>query len=517
MKQKILEFETCREVLDKVRQRGKRIVHCHGTFELLHPGHIQHLEEAAKMGDVLVVTVTAAQHVHKGPGRPIFNDEQRLYCLASLQMVDYVVLVRHPGAVEIVEKVRPHIYCKGVEYADPKNFVDQRIAEDAQAVRRFGGQVRFVGQPVFSSSKLVGSFFSTVDPEIRDYIRELPHAKPDVVVDDVMEKIAGLRVLVVGDFIVDRYTYCKVQGLTAKARILSVRPRYQENYLGGAYAIARHIRSFVKEAALVTLSGGEPWVRSLVRSDRSNLDTAMVLMDSSYHTIVKERYVEQPGNRSELIKIFATNRLLDAPSPSLRQRLIRTLKKALPRYDMVILGDYGHGMVDPEIQHLLERKSPWLALNCQTNSYNHGYNLITKYRRCHMLALDENELRLAFGDRNTAHDRLLVRLCKQVGCRSAHLTMSSQGSLSWLRPGAMHCCPAMTRSALDTIGAGDAYYAIAALCSHVQASQPISSFLGNIAGGLAANIVGNKEAIDKRSLVKNAVFMLKSYHPEVGN
>ena len=109
--EKILPFETAPAVLDKLRAEGKKIVQCHGTFDLLHPGHIHHLEEARALGDLLVVTVTAEKFVNKGPGRPFFNDELRATSLAALVCVDYVVVVPFPAAVEAIECVKPAIYC----------------------------------------------------------------------------------------------------------------------------------------------------------------------------------------------------------------------------------------------------------------------------------------------------------------------------------------------------------------------------------------------------------------------
>src|SRR5271170_5704678 len=107
---KIISFDTAPAVLVKLRQKGKKIVQCHGTFDLLHPGHIYHLEEARALGDLLVVTVTAEQFVNKGPGRPFFNDKLRTKSLAALTCVDYVILIPHTAAVEAIDCVKPDIY-----------------------------------------------------------------------------------------------------------------------------------------------------------------------------------------------------------------------------------------------------------------------------------------------------------------------------------------------------------------------------------------------------------------------
>ena len=101
--EKIISFAEAPALFDKLRGEGKRLVQCHGTFDLVHPGHIVHLEDAKKLGDVLVVTVTGEKHVNKGPGRPYFNDALRARTLAALSCVDYVVLVPHTAAVEAIE------------------------------------------------------------------------------------------------------------------------------------------------------------------------------------------------------------------------------------------------------------------------------------------------------------------------------------------------------------------------------------------------------------------------------
>src|SRR6266498_1464894 len=101
----VLSFEDARGVFARLRESGKRIVQCHGTFDLVHPGHIFHFEEAKALGDVLIVTVTGEAHVNKGPGRPYFNDQMRTKWLTALECVDYVVLVPYPAAVEAIECV----------------------------------------------------------------------------------------------------------------------------------------------------------------------------------------------------------------------------------------------------------------------------------------------------------------------------------------------------------------------------------------------------------------------------
>lgn len=506
---KILPFDTCGPTFAALRDAGKRIVQCHGTFDLLHPGHIKHLQEAKTHGDVLVVTLTSAPYVNKGPGRPVFSDEQRAYQLAHLEVVDHVVVIPHPYAVEAIEAVKPHVYCKGTEYATPKDETDRRIDDDAAAVARYGGAIQFVGAPLHSSTRLIASHLDTLDPDVRVYLDRFPLADANHHIDQLLTAIRGLKVLVVGDLILDRYSYCVVQGLTSKARVLSVRPVRDEDFLGGSLAIARAVASWGCETRLIALAGHEPFLDAALEPLGSEPLQLDLVRDPSYPTILKQRYVERPGKRKDLIKHFSVNRLHDKPSNTLHTRLMERLRSALDDCDLVIACDYGHGMVDAEVQALLEERSPYLALNCQTNSYNYGFNLITKYKRCDLFSLDERELCLAYGQRGVSEFELLGRLGDQLSAKLGWLTLGSSGSVVWSKSGETHSCPAMTKQTVDTVGAGDAFFAAAALCGRAGGDVALSSILSNVSGAIAANVVGNAEPVLQEVVVKNARYLLK--------
>ncbi len=511
MHEKILPFTTCGETLEEARRAGRKIVHCHGTFDLLHPGHLKHLEAAKKHGDVLVVSVTSAPFVNKGPGRPVFGDEQRAYQLAHLSIVDYVVVVPHPHAIEVIEKVRPHVYCKGTEYASPQNETDRRIDEDAATVERVGGRVVFVGEPLHSSTQLIASHLDALDPEVREYLESIEPKDATDQLDPVLARIASLRVLVLGDLIIDRYTYGHVQGLTAKARVLSMRREHEEDYLGGALAIARHIASFhCKRVKYLALAGTEPWLDTALQQMKGEGVDLELLRSPDYQTILKQRYVERPGKRKDLVKLFAVNQITDDPPRVLREQLLARIAAEVEQSDLVVLCDYGHGYVDPAVQKLVEDRASWLALNVQSNSYNYGFNLITRYRRCNLFTMDETELRLAAGKRHVSEFELMTDLTRRLGARHGWLTLGSSGSLVCTATGTTHSCPAMIKSTVDTVGAGDAFFSTAALCGRVEAPVELTAILSNLSGAVAANIVGNKEPIRSDAIVKNARYLLKS-------
>ena len=506
---KVLDFASAPAVMDSLRGYGRRIVQCHGTFDLVHPGHIVHFEEARALGDVLVVTITAARFVNKGPGRPYFDDDMRLKALAALAIVDYVVLVPYPAAVEAIECIRPHAYCKGREYQNPENDVTGNIGDDIQTVERLGGTVHYIGADVFSSTKLINRALRPVKAA-SDCCRALAeHWTPDQF-RDVVDGFARLRVLVVGDIIFDRYTYVHVQGLTSKNRTLSARKLDEETHAGGALAVVRHLAAFAGAVDLVSLAGTEPWVDELLAAHLPD-GSHRVVRAPGFTTVVKQRFVEHGKRSTELSKLFALNLIDDGPPPAaVEDEVCRALQPVIGGYDLVVVTDFGHGLLLPRVRDLVQEQSPLLALNCQTNSYNHGFNVINRqYRRADFLSLDEQEMMLTLGERHPQFDAALRALAGVFGCRAAWLTRGADESVGCdPAAGRVWRIPPLETHVVDSVGAGDAFFAGVALAGAAGVPIELATFIGQLAGAQAVRIPGNRESLRKDVLVRSGMSLL---------
>jgi len=155
---KILELEELTKKVQNCRADGKRIVLCHGCFDLMHPGHIKYFQAAKRMGDILVVTVSPDRYVDKGPGRPVFNETLRAESIAALECVDYVAINKWPTAEETLRLLKPNIYVKGQEFASLKDKTG-KLQKEYQVLKEIGGEMRFTNELVFSSTKLLNQFF----------------------------------------------------------------------------------------------------------------------------------------------------------------------------------------------------------------------------------------------------------------------------------------------------------------------------------------------------------------------
>ena len=178
------------------------------------------------------------------------------------------------------------------------------------------------------------------------------------------------------------------------------------------------------------------------------------------------------------------------------------LREKIESYDVVFLCDFGNGLVDSETMDIIQKGAKYLVLNCQTNSSNYGLNIITKYKRADVFVLDQGELKLAYPGLMGNEDEALRKLSKHLGGRG-WLTKGSLGAQG-IEDNEIERCPAFTLTVKDTIGAGDAFFSMAGIFSAAGVPMEVGTFMGNIGGALGANIIGNKEAVEKVNVLKYA-------------
>ena len=244
MKGKIKNLEELNHIIADLKSTGKKIVHCHGVFDLLHIGHIKHFEEARTFGDILIVSITPDEFVNKGPGRPAFTTSHRLESLASLESVDYVFANKWPTAEHTIKIIKPDIYCKGPDYKNHLDDITGEIDNEAAAVDFVGGKTMYTDDITFSSSSLLNKFGDLYSPEQESFIQDLLAKNSFESIKIKLEKIEKLKVLIIGETIIDQYIFCEALGKSGKEPVLVLRDLETQKYLGGALAIARHLSEF---------------------------------------------------------------------------------------------------------------------------------------------------------------------------------------------------------------------------------------------------------------------------------
>jgi rfaE bifunctional protein nucleotidyltransferase chain/domain len=455
----VLSLSELSDKVEELKSKGMTVVLCHGVFDILHMGHLKHFEEAKSKGDILVVTVTQDKFVNKGFNRPMFTDSIRARLLSNLSIVDYVAVNEYETAVETIRLVKPNIYVKGIEY---KGLDNDAITKEEEAIHSVGGKIVFTGGEVFSSSKIINSM--SLPENTVEYLNKFPYSYIDIY--DWIKRIEELKVLVVSESILDIYQYGHSIGKSGKSPIVAFELGNKEEYLGGSWAIRNHLSSFVNTVNIV---------------------------DSS--TITKKRYIE--GNQ----KLFETYEYSE------HQPFIHnSLDKCIRDYDLVIVADFGHGLLTRNVRDLIKNKAKYLAVATQRNAGNMGHNTIRKYwdRKDNIyICIDEDELRLAVHEKYERDDNLSIIIQNELP-KTSIITTGERGCIAY-----NNTIPSLTSNVIDTVGAGDAFFSITSPLMCVDAPIELVGFIGCVAGAIKVSYSGNKRSVSKKDLLEYSKTLLK--------
>ncbi len=507
-KRKIVTIAEAARLTSDLRAAGKGVALAHGVFDLLHIGHLRHLKLARNHGDALIVSVTADAFVNKGPGRPVFPDGVRAEVLAALNIVDYVVISHHPSSVPMLREIKPTIYVMGAEYADASKDVTGKIVDERRAVEAGGGRIVFTDDIVHSSSSLINQFLDIYDPSLRAY---LDTVRSSALFDRIMqgiERIRDFRVLLVGDAIIDEYQYVTPMGKSPKENMIASRFTNREVFAGGVIAAANHVAGFCREVEVITALGDQHSYEDLIRTSLKPNVGLHAFYRAGAPTTRKCRFIDPAYIR----KLFEVYFFEDGPLEcGVQSEIDRKIEAVAGDFDLVIVTDFGHGLIAPSTIDSLTRSANFLAVNAQSNSANHGYNLVTRYPRADFVCIDAPEARLAVSDAHSPIETVIRdQLARRVRCDRFIVTAGKSGCITYdTNLNDMHHIPAFTKTVVDTVGAGDAFLSVTSPL--VAAGMPLDcvGFVGNAVGAIKVGIVGHRSAVEMAPLTKYITALLK--------
>src|SRR5258706_629879 len=263
----------------------------------------------------------------------------------------------------------------------------------------------------------------------------------------LIESVKDQKVLFVGDAIVDEYHYVTPLGKSPKENIIPVFANGKEIFQGGVEAASKHVASF---CAAVGISGAGRVTR-------------------------KVRFVDMVYLR----KMFEIHFI---EGEELKQVL------NLDGVNTVVVTDFGHGAITPFTIEGLCSAPIFLAVNAQTNSANIGFNLVTKYPRADYIVIDEGEARLAAADRESDL-RIVMDKLATGRCQKLIVTRGVHGAIGRSPEGNFSHVEAITTRVVDTLGAGDAFFAVTAPMAKTGSIEDLL-LIGNAAGALKTPING---------------------------
>lgn len=472
------------------RAAGRTVVHCHGCFDIVHPGHIRHLQFARSLGDVLVVSVSADAHVGKGVSRPLIPDALRAGSVAALECVDRVYINPHPTAEPLLEAMRPDVYVKGSEY---ENNQDPRFLAEREAVTRHGGRVVFSScDVVYSSTALIGSLGRT-DRFDGDKIAALRdrYDLADARLHQLLTRARGQRVVVIGDYVLDRYHFCEAAAIAGEGPMMSLRSIGEEDYDGGAGVIALHLAGLGARPVLVSaLADDEPSRRA-----RNRLAAAGVEMNcpaDRCDLVVKHRYL------ADQTKLFKVDHGAPTPADSRREEaLANAIFDAAEGAAGVIFADFGYGVVTAgllgRVMPALRERVAVLAADVSGPRGN-----LSRFRGVDLLCPTEREARESQHDFSGGLGAVVWNLLNATDAGKAIVTLGKQGLITFERNDRaagdrLHSdyLPALSPRVVDPLGCGDALLATATLTLCAGGSLQAAALLGSIAAAIEVQEVGN--------------------------
>jgi rfaE bifunctional protein nucleotidyltransferase chain/domain len=494
-------------IAEQARARGQRVALAHGVFDLVHMGHVRHLEEAHRHGDILIVTITPDRFVNKGPGRPVFTADLRAEMLAALGTVDWVGVNEHASAELLIAAIKPDSYVKGPDYSNEGEDLTGKIAAEREAVEQGGGKLVITDDITFSSSALINRHLNVFEPEVAGYLNGIDREAFLRQALSAIDSIKDKRVLLIGEAIIDEYQYVKPMGKAAKENIIASRYAGREVFAGGVIAAANHVADFVKSVEVITVLGERDSYADLIRDTIRPNVTVHSLSRPGVPTIRKTRFVD-PGHMRKLFEVYHFE---DTPlTGSLESQLCDLIARRAGDFDTVIVTDFGHGMMTWNAIDTVLQKAPFLAVNSQSNSANLGYNLVTRYPHADYICIDAPEAQLAMGDRFTDIGELVSkRMTRSIDCEKFIVTHGQHGCIAFAPDQGIRRVPAFTRQVADTMGAGDAFLSVTSPIVAAGASMEVAAFIGNAVGAIKVGIVGHRQSVEKIPVQKYITTLLK--------
>jgi rfaE bifunctional protein kinase chain/domain/rfaE bifunctional protein nucleotidyltransferase chain/domain len=505
---KVRPVEELATIAEDARQQGRTVALCHGVFDLVHLGHVRHIEAARREGDLLIVTITADRFVNKGPGRPIFPEAMRAEMLAALEYVDWVGINHGASAEPLLDLIKPDVYVKGSDYENPDEDITGKINSEREVVERHGGRIVFTKDITFSSSNLINTYLDVYDPPLRDFLDRLRSEGGGETILDVIERVKDFRVLLVGDAIIDEYLYVRALGKAAKESMIATHYEDREVFAGGVFAAANHVANFCAHVEIITSLGGDDSREGLIRDSLKPNVTMYPVLVEGRPTTRKVRFLEKTYAPRKLFEVYFMD---DSPMggahvDAVNDLIVERAKEA----DLVIVTDFGHGLIGPSTIQALIDNSRFLAINVQTNSGNQGYNLVTKYPRADFVCIDAPEARLAVADKVSDITAITGEILpRRVHTDKVIVTHGARGCYAYAKGEGVTRVPAFTKQVVDTVGAGDAFFTVSAPMLAAGATIEQAAFIGNAAGAMKVGIVGHRNSVEKIPLMKFVTTLLK--------
>jgi len=475
-------FETMQEVARQIKAAagaGRKIAFVSGNFNVVHPGHLRLLKFATECADYLVVGINADSADTTLP------EDMRLESVKAISFVNYAFII-HGSLERLITELRPTVVVKGKEHEDRDN-PEQAAVESYGGKLLFGsGEVRFSSLDLLRREYFEGNFSAVKKPH--DYPQRHNFKLRDL--KSSLARMKDLRVIVIGDLIVDEYVECDPIGMSQEDPTVVVTPIDRKRFLGGAGIVAAHARGLGADVHYFSVAGIDDagWFAEKMLNDYGVERT--VVHDDSRPTTLKQRY---RADGKTLLRVSQLRR--HGVRPEIAEKILSAVEQHVATTDLMIFSDFNYGCLP---QTLLEkmialgrRHDVMMVADSQASSQ---IGDVSRFTDMKLLTPTEREARLALRDAESGLAVIAEELRKKARAENVIITLGPEGVLiharnphEWITDQ----LPTFNTAPKDTAGAGDSLLTCTALalCAGTDIWQ--SAYLGALAAACQVARVGN--------------------------
>ena len=470
------------------RPRARKVIMCHGAFDIVHPGHVRHLMYAKTKADILVASLTCDNHLNKANYRPFVPQDLRAMNLAALEVVDYVIVDEQPTPIENIQLFQPDLFAKGYDYFS-QNLQPGTRAE-LEAVNSYGGEMIFTpGDVVYSSSAVIEQMPPDISSEKLATLMESEGVTFDSL-RSALNSFRGIRVHVLGDTIVDSYTYCTVIGSgTSKTPTISSKFEREVHFVGGAAVVARHLRLAGADVMFSTVLGNDKFRDFVLQEMDHDGIRCFAAIDPTRVTTQKNVFIAGGQRMLKVDKVDnrpISHRTMEEMQVSISNNSV----------DGFIFSDFRHGIFNPiSIPGFIESLPPGPVRAADSQVASRWGNILD-FQGFDLITPNEREARFALGDQDSVVRPLSLELYKRAKCKNLILKLGDRGILTYRASSdddmrSFFSIDSFARNVVDPVGAGDALLAYATLALVATKSEVVASILGSMAAAIACEHEGN--------------------------
>ena len=499
---KIIKFSDVDKNFKKLK-KNKKIIHCHGVFDLVHPGHLRHFSFCKSKADLLVVSLTADKFITKGNYRPFVPQQLRAENLAALEIVDYVIIDLYKHPYNLIKKLKPNFFAKGLEYSKEKNPL---TTNEKITVEKSGGQMLFSpGDIIYSSSKIIDQTPPSLALEkLKLYLN---HAKRSPAsLKKILPSMSNIKVHILGDLIVDTTSVCNAIGGFHKTPTISAKVNKSTNYIGGAGIVAKHFSSFSKNVTLTTLLSNDPLGKFALRELKKSKIKVNALFEKNRPTTNKNSFWVDDYKLLKVDKV--SNENIESNTINKISEILKNDKN-----DMIIFSDFRHGIFNQNTIPVFIKKIKKKKFKVADSQVASRWGNIVDFKGFDLITPTEKEARLSLHEQDLPVRTLCDLLLKKTKAKNVILKIGQKGliSLDTNRKDYISLDP-IVADVLDTNGAGDALLAFSSATLFHTKSLIVSSIMGILAASCKCETDGNVPITIKKMNEK-----IKSVIKEIDN